>query len=467
MLRFVSAHDIEKPMLWSFFKSVKLAVVLLITLAVAAIVGTVVPQGEDAIRFAMKLDPKLFRIFSLLGLFDVYHTIWFRSILGLLCLNLIVCSLDRFPKTWKRIRSSPPVDASKVFENIDETQLIRIKADFSKWTEKIASILKKRFKHIRSKIKENSAFYYVEEGWYSHMGVYLVHASVIIIILGSIVGSIWGFEGYMNIIEGEKKNILRLTRKMKFIRLPFYVKLNKFIVEYYKNGIPKEYESELVFIQGHKQVKKRLRVNHPVSFQGIMFYQASYGISVGNKASIKIINADSNQVYETELVVGKPYQIPGSKVTIRLLDIKEDFAKVGPALILAIKKGARETRLILFKNPEAAKKRLPKAMLDSPIFNSSSVKPYTFVVKNIPARYYSGLQVSKDPGVPLVWFGFFILILGLIITFFTSHKRIWIRILKKDKFLEISVAGISNKDPVSLSKKIGEILKAIKEASHV
>lgn len=454
-------------MFWNLFKSVKLAVFLLITLAAVAIIGTVIPQGEEAIRFAMKLDPKLFRLFSTLGLFDIYHTLWFRSLLGLLGLNLIICSLDRFPKTWKRIKATPPIDTSRVFEDIDADQVIWVKTDFMKEAKRISSILEQKFKYIKSKLDNNSAFFYVEEGWYSHLGVYLVHLSIIVILLGGIIGSIWGFEGYMNILEGEKKNALRLIRKMKIIRLPFFVKLNKFKVEYYQNGVPKEYESELLFIQDHKQVKKRLRVNHPVTFQGITFYQASYGISAGNKAYIKIINNTLNKIYEAELLIGKLYKIPDSKVVITLLDIKGNFAKAGPALILSVKKEDNEKRLILFKDIKTAKKRLPVPMLNSPIFNPSSIKPYTFIVKDIPTRYYSGLQVSRDPGVPLVWIGFFILILGLIITFFTSHKRIWVRILKREDLLEISVAGRSNKDPVSLSKRIKEIVKEIKEADYV
>ncbi len=455
-------------MLWNFFKSVKLAVFLLIILAAVAVIGTIIPQGEDAIGFAMRLDPKLFRIFSLLGLFDIYHTFWFRSLLGLLCLNLIVCSLDRFPKTWKRIKATPPIDASRVFEDINEDQIIHIKkADFIKEVEKIRSVLEKRFRHIKNKITDNSAFFYAEEGWYSHLGVYLVHASIIIILVGGIIGSIWGFEGYMNILEGEKKNVVRIARKMKIIELPFFVKLKKFSVKYYKNGMPKEYESYLLFIDGDKQVEKKLRVNHPVSFRGITFYQASYGISVENKAHIKVINKESGKIYKIELSIGKTYKIPDSQVTIRLLDIKEDFARAGPALILAVKEGDTEKKLILFEDIQAVKKRIPKQMLNSPIFNPSSIKPYTFIVEDIPTRYYSGLQVSRDPGVPLVWAGFFILIFGLIITFFTSHKRIWVRVLKKEDLLEISVAGTSNKDPVSLSKKIKEVVKEIKEASHV
>jgi len=113
---------------------------------------------------------------------------------------------------------------------------------------------------------------------------------------------------------------------------------------------------------------------------------------------------------------------------------------------------------------DLAKKRLPVPMLNSPIFNPSFIRPYTFIIEDIPTRYYTGLQVSRDPGVPIVWVGFSMLIIGLMITFFTSHRRVWVRILKKDhNNVEIAVSGMSNRDPVSLSKRIKSVLNGIKE----
>ena len=97
------------------------------------------------------------------------------------------------------------------------------------------------------------------------------------------------------------------------------------------------------------------------------------------------------------------------------------------------------------------------------MFNPSSFKPYTFVLKDVECKYYTGIQVSRDPGVPVVWTGFFMLIVGLMVTFFTSHKRIWIRISEKDNMIEIAATGISNKDPAALSKKIAKIMEDIRK----
>ena len=98
--------------IWDFFTSVNLTILLLIILAITSIAGTIIPQQESAAEFAQKINPGFFRLFSFLQLFDMYHSIWFRILIGLLALNLIVCSLNRFPATWKLFKTSPRPDRS-------------------------------------------------------------------------------------------------------------------------------------------------------------------------------------------------------------------------------------------------------------------------------------------------------------------------------------------------------------------
>src|SRR5512136_608615 len=104
--------------LWNLFTSVKLTLGLLIVLAVTSIFGTVIPQQEGAMDLAEQLSPGLVSLLSSLQLFDMYHSLWFRLIIGILALNLLICSLDRFPAAWKRFQAAPKLDRSKPFENL-------------------------------------------------------------------------------------------------------------------------------------------------------------------------------------------------------------------------------------------------------------------------------------------------------------------------------------------------------------
>jgi len=88
-------------LLWNMFSSMKLTLALLIILAITSIFGTLIPQQQEAVRFAQGLSPGLLRLFEVLGLFDLYHSLWFRAIIGLLALNLVICSIKRLPATLK------------------------------------------------------------------------------------------------------------------------------------------------------------------------------------------------------------------------------------------------------------------------------------------------------------------------------------------------------------------------------
>jgi len=82
--------------LWNFLRSVKLTLVLLSILAIASVIGTLIQQQDST---------------------AIYHSLWFRLIIFFLCINLIVCSIDRFPATLKLFNLLPKPDRAKVFED--------------------------------------------------------------------------------------------------------------------------------------------------------------------------------------------------------------------------------------------------------------------------------------------------------------------------------------------------------------
>lgn len=96
-------------------------------------------------------------------------------------------------------------------------------------------------------------------------------------------------------------------------------------------------------------------------------------------------------------------------------------------------------------------------MLQAPILNPSSFEPYTFFLENIESRFYTGLQVNKDPGVSFIWLGCFIMVTGFFISFFTSHRQIWVHVSKDKGDVRISVAGRANKNPVGLERELDQL----------
>ncbi len=462
-----SRKEEKSNLLWGFFSSVKLAMVLLIILAIASILGTVVPQrGQGAVEFARGLSPGMHSFLSALNIFDMYHSFWFRLLIGFLALNLIICSIDRFSGAWKRFTAQPRPDRGKPFHDLAPDQSLFVQGEVEDTARVVDRFLKERYKRIQTKEGSNEFFFNGERGRYSHFGVYMVHLSILLIIIGSLVGSFFGFEAFVNIVEGEKIDTVVQTKKGVPLKLGFEVRCDKFNVDFYESGAPKEYRSDLTFfVNGEETEKKSVLVNHPVQFRGITFYQASYGSRPGGRIRLRM--ARHSGEYESGTVTleqGDSMQLPGNEGKLRVIDIKGDFMKMGPVARISIQPDrGEEISFWVFKNPEIMRKRLPAPMLESPKFNPSVFKPYTFFLDSLESIYYTGLQVNRDPGVSIVWAGCFLMVAGFFITFFTSHRRIWIRVSSLKQGIRVSVAGTSNKNPVGLQRELKSVINDLRK----
>ncbi len=443
---------------WTFFSSVNLTIILLISLAITSIFGTIIPQQEGAADFAQKLNPGLFRLFSFLQLFDMYHSIWFRVIIGLLALNIIVCSIDRFPTAWKRFKTSPRPDRAKPFEDIPPERTFTTQGDLKEASAPLLELLGHRLKNLKSKATDQGLYFYGEKGRYSYFGFYLVHLSVLVIILGGIIGSFFGFEAFVNIPEGDYVNSVRFRTGGMIKSLGFEVRCNSFFVDFYPDGTPKEYRSDITFsVDGKEAFKGSLEVNHPITFRGVTFYQSTYGQMPQYKATIRISKQGTAPV-SMVMEMGKSVPLPLNGGEFQLDDIRPDFMQLGPAVLIAIKPTAGdEKRIWIFRDQDSIQERFPGIFEKFPRLNPAAFKPYVFSLDQIENRYYTGLQVNRDPGVSLVWIGCFMMVAGFFVAFFQSHRGFYVRALPTTEGIRISVAGRSNKNPVGLEKDLDQL----------
>jgi len=436
--------------LWNILKSVKLTLVLLALLAAASVIGTLIQQQDSA---------------------GIYHSIWFRMIIFCLAVNLLVCSLDRFPATLKLLRLTPSPDRARVFEEATPRTIKLSNASVDQVSSAVKEYLKGRYSQPAVKESGGSSFIYFEKGRFSLFSVYLVHLSVLIILIGAIAGSIFGFSGYVNIPEGGSINSIMITggENHSHRELGFTVACKKFLVDYYDNGSPKEYRSDLSFIAGGKEaLSGSLRVNHPITFMGVTFYQSSYGTVPGEKALIRAIN-DEKGAEETmiEAELGKTVTLPDNRGELTLSDIKDNLMNMlGPAVLVTIKSPeGKETQIWLFQDREMVKEKFSGMFDLSQKFNPSAYSPFTLSLDTIESVAYTGLQVSRDPGVKFVFMGFFMIIIGLFLTFFTSHRRFWIRIAGEKGNVKVGLAGTASKNPVGMERELDRLLQKLKKVT--
>ena len=453
----------NKSGIWSFFASVQLAIVLLSLIAFFALIGTLVPQREAAVEFAERLSPTLLAFLQKMQIFDLYHSVWFILLSVFLAVNLLICSLDRFPMAWRRFRMRHAPDNDEAFKDLPEENAFQAAVDVQKAAEAASALLKKKYRSLGRKDEAKRIFLCAQKGRFSLFGVYIVHLSILMLIAGAVIGAFFGIEAYVNIGEGETVSSVQLRSNDQTLALPFSVRCDKFIVEFYDTGMPKTYQSNLAFIKDKQVVKSgSLLVNHPIDFEGYNFYQSSYAREAGDKATIALVR-DGGRRDVMNVSKGYDFDLPGREGTFQVLRVEADLMKMGPAIKVSVDANGIKTAFWVFQQIDKIRAANPDMIARMPVLNPASFRPYTFVLMGLEEKYLTGLQVNRDPGAPMVAFAAVLLIGGLMLILFSYARSVFIRIDQKDGGVFVAVAGKSYRNPAGLQKEIQYVIAELKD----
>jgi cytochrome c biogenesis protein len=379
----------------------------------------------------------------------MYHSWWFRALILLLVVNVVICSIDRLQTTWKTIFVRHPRfnpgryrQLKNRIEYNHDTEAEQLKALYQ-------PIIARRFRYHRTEETAEGFAIYGERGRWTRLGVYVVHFSVVLLLIGGLIGSIFGFDGYVNIAEGESVESIQLRNGNQKLPLGFEVRCDDFFVDFYDTGAPKEFRSSLTILkQGKAVVQKDIIVNDPLRYEGISFFQSSYGSLPPSEVILNFTSKDTGMQYSKRASLNTPIVIP------------EDLGT------FVLQKHARQANFRGHNIGEAFIGTLTPAN-GSPVEVTLPVKFPSFdrmrkgnvfiAIEDFVPRYYTGLQVSRDPGVWVVYIGFILMIIGIYITFFMSHQQVCIDVTGQGKKSRVWVAGISNKNKMGMQKKVAKL----------
>jgi cytochrome c biogenesis protein len=209
--------------------------------------------------------------------------------------------------------------------------------------------------------------------------------------------------------------------------------------------MPKEYRSELTILKDGKELlKKAIVVNDPLQYNGITFYQSSYQgfrdfitrIAEENGDAEQFVSEFQKQVHwsEKDLSFG----------VINLENIGDRVSRVK----------------IWFSDGKGSPSEFWMNAGESVKINRTGTT-YLFSTKQ---RYATGLQVAKDPGVWIVYFGFGLMLSGLFMAFFMSHKRIWLLVDTIGPETVIVLSASANKNKAGFAKLIGDLAEKLKHS---
>jgi cytochrome c biogenesis protein len=445
---------------YDLFRSLKLTIFLLILLAILSIIGTLIAQNATRSEYIQRYGLGLYEVLNFFNLFDMYHSWWFSMILLLLVINLVTCSLNRFPGVWRQVSHKPSTDGleDSMLKALPYVEKVQAPSQTgANLEEDIRSNLKKWFRNTRRMETESRVTLYSEKGRFSRLGVYITHSSLLIILIGGILGSLFGFRGHVEILEGEAVNQIFLRIKDQEVPKPidFSVRCDDFNITYYdlpgrKEKHVKEYTSLITILDDGKEVlKESVRVNHPLHYKGLAFYQSNYGAFHDITLGIQWVGKKEKTVFK--VLEGTTIPVPNSNNFLRVLKAEHQVHNFGEGV-----------QVVLFKpNQEPRPFWLLKAF---PKFDEQRKDEFILTFEEFTEKEYTGLSVTKDPGVWVVWIGCGLMIFGLIVSFFFSHQRVWVRIPKGPRG-EIVLAGSVNKNRVGFEKSFGQLVERVRKKS--
>ncbi|KGG14779.1 Cytochrome c-type bioproteinsis protein Ccs1/ResB [Prochlorococcus sp. MIT 0602] len=417
----------------NWLASLKVAIVLLLLIAISSSIGTAVPQGQPAEIYLSTYSTNKFlgwingELLLQMQLDHVYSSLWFIILLAWLSLSLIICSWKRqFPTLQK---SMAWID----YKDPKQIQKLAISKTFKvNQSDKGIGNLEDYLIHQGWNVQKKSYRLAARKGLIGRVGPPLVHFGMIVLMFGATLGVLQG-DRLEKFLAPERSLDLLSPNGINKVNL----KLTDFQIERGPNGEPEQFRSKLELTDKKlkKEFTKEISVNHPLRFNGITIYQADWSL-----ASITIqIDGSPKLQFPLNKIDELGEQVWG--VVIPSMNTPND------QVLLTVSSEEGPVRAFNIKGNS-----IGLARPDGGIIETANSKIKVFNI--LPS---SGILLKYDPGVPIVYIGFSIFLIGSILSII-STKQIWIISEKENSLLYIG--GLSNRNTIGFANQFPLIVKA-------
>jgi len=463
---------------WNFFASVKVAIWLITFTLVASMFGTIFPQqlfipsSADPYQYYPEQYGTLGYLYVAFGLHNMYSSWWFVTLLVMIGISLVVCSIDRCVPLYRALNTQKVIRHPRFLQKLrifGKVQHMEHDEVFSRAKEKLA---KKGYK-----VKTDQGALFAEKGRFSRWGPYVNHIGLIIFLIGTLMRILPGFsmENYLWLRDGETAPVPGTTE--------YFIKSEGFHLETYApeefiklpNGeempeIPKEFRTnvilyEQIYNESTKQnelveVKRHsIVVNDPLEYKRLKIFQADFRPNELNKLTFALIQKE-NTKFIGKLTIDLHHPEASYKVKegyeVELLEYYPDFT-LDKNQQPTTKSPVPNNPAFIFKiiSPENPNGEKSWIFLGKTIEMPGVENKYALKMNDVEMHQVSGLLIRKELGLPVIFSGAFVSMIGLIMGFYWQHRRIWL----KSEGSEIWIAAHTNKNWFGLKQDVEFVIQ--------
>lgn len=473
--------------IWTLFCSVRFAVVLNVTLALAAMIGTIIPQMPAGIQnFEVELNQflenaqsrygDLSGVLSWAGFYNLYQSLWFRMLVVVVVFSITMCTLNRWQPIMRQIRTPSLRFADAFVAGLAEKAAFRsVPVDLATAESSLRGALRKSRYRVLSATSEDgkTVFVYADRDRWSKLITFVSHAALVMVILtGAGMANLGWREQSLSFYPGQPVNVGHDT--------DFSVRSDNFSIDYYPDGTSiKEYKDTLAVVEGGKDVlTKTIIVNDPLRYKGVNFFLVSYQPVVFAKVTddkgadlpLRKMTA-SGPITATQGTAGSLVEFSQTSSDNLPLDyvqlpVKDHFVTLALTYYQDVSRQEGE-------NPPVYAQAYIDKNFDKPIYDAfvprsgplklPGYEQYSFTFTKATTAI---LEAAKDPGLTLVATFFTIMALGFTISLYTSYTRCWARItLSEDRpgSVNLVIGGLAEKNKVSFERDFERLAARIKD----
>jgi cytochrome c biogenesis protein len=414
----------------------RLAIILLLIIALFSVSGTVIEQGQlpDFYQSNYPEHPALFgflswKVIQVVGLDHVYRTWWFLSLLVLFGTSLTACTFTR------QLPALKAAQKWKYYEEPRNFTKLALSAELEGVSlPSITPILQQKSYRI---FQEKDDILYARKGIIGKFGPIIVHIGIVAILLGGIWGAMTGFMAQEMISSGDTfqvKNIVDAGAwSSQDVLKDWSVRVNRFWIDYTPTGGIDQFYSDMSVLnnEGKEVNHEKIYVNKPLRYHGVVFYQTDWGIS---SVRVRLNKSPIFQLPMVQLDTKGKGRLWGTWIPT-----KPDLSE-GVSLLAKDLQG-----MVLIYDAQGKLINTVRAGMSIPVNGVN--------LQILDVMGSTGLQIKFDPGIPIVYTGFALLMLGVVMSYF-SHSQIWA--LQTGKTLYIG--GKTNRAQVAFEQEVLEIL---------
>ena len=490
------------------------ALILLLLLALASVVGSLVPQEmnspERVAQYVID-HPLLGLFYRKAGFFQVFGSWWFTLIATLLFISLFACLIPRTRATVRSARQRPiqarEIDAFPLYREV------RVEAAPDAVLTSSRRVLSRRL--FRTSAGETQIA--AEKGTAREIGSLLFHWAFVLILLGVLVGKGTGYVGHATIIEGQtwvdaRSNYFGQLRTGRFFTENFSgigIHLIDFQDTFRSSGIPMDFVSNVQLLDptGAVMTTTDIRVNHPAHFQGMDIYQYGFGWApvVEIRQSGQVIASGPVAMGQDPAPVGVPALalpwngtekltslVPNIGVSLEFWPDSAAFLQVqatgqpiqmttlnAPIIRFSVYQGkifdpATSTHLDtsgmtkvsshLVGQGQTVDLRTGEQLTPDP--RTGKIDYGHRLTMTFPSvRQYSVLQVGRDRGVSIVLLAAILILVGLLPALYTARRKVWVRVQPAGTGSLVQIGGFSLQRKTQFEEEFARLVRALTQAA--